>query len=344
MQKINFLLLFVVVSFTACQPNFKKGEKGLEYKIISTGSGEKLKAGDFMKMEISQIANNGKKDSILNDTRQNSGAVIEQLDSNTIPPEYYKVIAQAKKGDSIVFRILTDSMFAQNPGAMPSFFKKGCYYTTTVKLVDVFHSAAQADSARAADREIAMKKDSIESVAMMAKDDKTLQDYFKKNNIHPTKTALGTYVLILQPGTGPNADTSVVVSTNYTGRLLDGKMFDSNTDPSKGHVEPFDVNLTNDRTLGGNVIKGWKDGLQQLNKGAKAKFFIPSSLAYGKQRAGAEITPNSILVFDIEVVDIISKEKARAATVEKMKSFKLKQKLMIDSMAKLKKADAKGKE
>ena len=115
---------------------------------------------------------------------------------------------------------------------------------------------------------------------------------------------------------------------------MDGKMFDSNTDPSKGHVEPFNVNMTADRTLGGSVIKGWTDGLTLLNKGAKAKFYIPSTLAYGP-RESQDIPANSILIFDIEVVDVLTKEQAKVAVKEQIEKNKLRQKAYMDSVSKL---------
>jgi FKBP-type peptidyl-prolyl cis-trans isomerase len=81
--------------------------------------------------------------------------------------------------------------------------------------------------------------------------------------------------------------------------LLNGEKFDSNVDPKFNHVQPFEF------TVGiGQVIKGWDEGLQLLNKGGKAKLIIPSSLAYGSRGAGAAIPPNSPLVFDVEVTDI----------------------------------------
>jgi hypothetical protein len=143
---------------------------------------------------------------------------------------------------------------------------------------------------------------------------------------------MGTYVQVIQPGTGALLDTSVVAKVNYTGMTMDGKVFDSNTDPSKGHVEPFLVNLTNDKSLGSPVINGWYDGLKMLSKGAKAKFFIPSTLAYGKQGAGADIKPNSILMFDIDVVDVLSKEQAKGEAEKVQKERMAKQKKFLDSM------------
>ncbi|MFT3911852.1 MAG: FKBP-type peptidyl-prolyl cis-trans isomerase [Ferruginibacter sp.] len=71
-----------------------------------------------------------------------------------------------------------------------------------------------------------------------------------------------------------------------------------------------------------------------MNKGAKAKFYIPSKLGYGPYGQGDKIKADAILMFDVEVVDIISKEKARADEKQKMEEFKLKQKAFNDSMTK----------
>ncbi len=338
MRKIYVsLALVTLAAFSACKDQaFKKGEAGLEYKIISNGKGETIKMGDYMQLHLGQYYNNGKVDSLMNDTRNSGGPIIEIVDSISTPPAYFKILSQVKKGDSVVIRVLTDSAFAKYPGSMPTFFKKGNYLITTVKVMNIFKTSDQADSARQAEMAASIRRDSINSIAQMEKDNKTLEEYLKKNNIKTVKTPLGTYVEIIQQGTGPLIDTSVVVKTNYTGRLLNGKMFDSNTDPSKGHVEPLTVNMTNDISLGQPVIKGWTDGFKVLSNGAKAKFYIPSPLAYGSKSAGPDITPNSILVFDIDVLNVLSKEQANAEIKERLSKMKEKQKRYRDSIAALK--------
>jgi hypothetical protein len=69
-----------------------------------------------------------------------------------------------------------------------------------------------------------------------------------------------------------------------------------------------------------------------LNKGAVAKFYIPSTLAYGKQGSGSDIKPNSILIFDIEVLDVLNKEVVRADNAERVKTMKENQKRYMDSV------------
>lgn len=100
-------------------------------------------------------------------------------------------------------------------------------------------------------------------------------------------------IIIHQQGSGPNADFGSSVVVHYTGYLLDGTEFDTTTGRS-----PFDVVVGR-----GDVIRGWDIGLRELNAGSRATFYIPSGLAYGNNRQGI-IPPNSVLIFDIEVVDI----------------------------------------
>lgn len=293
-----------------------------------------------MQMHIAQIVELSDKDSVLNDTRNGMGPAIELFDSNNIPPEYFKILSKLRLGDSLTIRILSDTLMKRNKGEMPPFVKKGRYFKTTFKLLNIFTSIAQADSARYAEMAILQRKDSIENKLTFAKEDKILQDYFRKNNINVQKAKEGTYVQIIDSGSGPTIDTTTVATVNYTGRTMDGKMFDSNTDSSKGHVEPFQVNMTNDPALGTPVIPGWTDGLRLLKKGSKAKFFIPSPLAYGKTGAGVAIAPNSILIFDIVVINVSSKEKAKAELDKKQKEFEARQKRLSDSLKNVQKMDS----
>lgn len=89
-----------------------------------------------------------------------------------------------------------------------------------------------------------------------------------------------------------------VLVMNYTGRLTDGTVFDSNVDPKFNHVEPFKF------TLGaGQVIKGWDEGLVGMKVGEKKTLTIPPEKGYGSRAVGA-IPANSTLIFDVELVGI----------------------------------------
>jgi hypothetical protein len=88
------------------------------------------------------------------------------------------------------------------------------------------------------------------------------------------------------------------------------------------------------------VIKGWTYGLVFLNKGAKAKLYIPSPLGYGSQSQGDAIPANSILIFDVEVADIQSKDQAKAAAKEMIEKNKIRQKAYMDSLNRVRITDS----
>jgi FKBP-type peptidyl-prolyl cis-trans isomerase len=145
---------------------------------------------------------------------------------------------------------------------------------------------------------LAMSIANVNAQSQAEKDDAILQKFFKDTKVKAQKTASGLYYVILQKGTGENAKAGQQVTVNYTGRTMEGNVFDSNTDPKFMHVEPFTFSLG-----GHQVIAGWDEGIALLNKGAKAILYIPSPMAYGAASPSAAIPPNSIMIFDVELLD-----------------------------------------
>ncbi len=143
----------------------------------------------------------------------------------------------------------------------------------------------------------AMAQSPADKTSQQAIDDKQLNDYFKQHGIRAQK-ANGIYYTISKPGSGPKIKPGQTVTIDYTGHLLSGAMFDSNTDPRFQHMDPLVF-----RVGTGRVIKGWEVGLQLLSNGSTATLYIPSGMAYGAAGRG-KIPPNSILVFDIAVTDV----------------------------------------
>jgi FKBP-type peptidyl-prolyl cis-trans isomerase len=92
-----------------------------------------------------------------------------------------------------------------------------------------------------------------------------------------------------------------VVAMNYTGKLSEGTVFDSNVDPKFGHVEPFVFPLG-----AGKVIAGWDKGIVGMKIGEKKTLVIPPEEAYGASGYPPVIPPNATLTFEVELIDIIS--------------------------------------
>jgi peptidyl-prolyl cis-trans isomerase A (cyclophilin A) len=133
-----------------------------------------------------------------------------------------------------------------------------------------------------------LKKDN-ELTELIKKNKQTIEEISKGY----LETHSGLRYTILSKVDGESPNKGDIVKVHYKGQLLDGTVFDS----SYKRNEPieFEVGL-------GKVIPGWDEGIMLLNKGEKAKFVIPSDLAYGESGAGGVIPPNATLVFEVELL------------------------------------------
>ena len=109
------------------------------------------------------------------------------------------------------------------------------------------------------------------------------------------KTSSGLRYKILKKGDGEKAQKNKTVSVHYKGQLSDGTVFDS----SYKRNQPIEFSLGM-----GQVIRGWDEGVALLKVGDKARFVIPSNLAYGSRGAGRVIPPNTNLIFDVELMSV----------------------------------------
>lgn len=110
-------------------------------------------------------------------------------------------------------------------------------------------------------------------------------------------TPSGLQYEVLTEGDGPRPEANDQVEVHYTGKLIDGTVFDSSVD--RGMPATFGVT---------QVIPGWVEALQLMKAGSKWRLFIPSKLAYGPNGApGSPIGPNATLIFDVELLKVIGK-------------------------------------
>ena len=103
----------------------------------------------------------------------------------------------------------------------------------------------------------------------------------------------GLQYKIIEEGTGEQPSSTDIVTVHYRGTLIDGTQFDSSYDRDEHATFPLN-----------GVIAGWTEGFQYLKEGTKAILYIPSDLAYGPQHRSAEITPNSTLIFEVELISV----------------------------------------
>lgn len=152
-------------------------------------------------------------------------------------------------------------------------------------------------------QEMAMKKQTEEADKNKTKSAEFLE---KNKTAEGVKvTASGLQYIVVSEGTGPMPTKTDTVKCHYKGTLTTGEQFDSSYD--RGQPAEFPV---------GGVIPGWTEALQMMKVGSKYKLFIPAELAYGASgRPG--IPPNSALVFEVELLDIVKAGAAPAAPAPK---------------------------
>ena len=127
------------------------------------------------------------------------------------------------------------------------------------------------------------------AAAEIAKGAKVLEE--NKKNPEVKETASGLQYMVLQEGKGEHPNAKSKVTVHYTGKLIDGTVFDSSVDRGEPISFPLD-----------RVIAGWTEGLQLMTPGSKYRFFIPYNLAYGEQGAPGAIPGGATLIFDVELI------------------------------------------
>jgi FKBP-type peptidyl-prolyl cis-trans isomerase FkpA len=312
MRKAAFFLLFAgmsIITLAQTTPDtlgYTKASDGSSYKIFSAVNGIKLNKGNFMEMNVSASY----RDSILFSTNEDGMPQYGLYDTANFPAPFKEVFNNIHVGDSVILKVSTDSILAK--GQAPDFMQSGQYIYQHYVITNVYNTKEQVDSAQqthaAVASAIAEKRQQeqlthilADNKDQIAKDSKTIEAWLVKNKLKAIKGKWGSYLVIKKAGMGKKLTTGDVASIKYTGRSFSTKKaFDSNIDPAFKHPEPYDV------VIGqlGTVILGWNDALNEMQKGTKATVYIPSSLAWGSQGAPPDISPDEIVVFDMEVVGL----------------------------------------
>ncbi|MCB0698867.1 MAG: FKBP-type peptidyl-prolyl cis-trans isomerase [Chitinophagales bacterium] len=267
---------------------FIQMEGGLEYRIVKHGEGTAHPDfGDYIELHLSTYVD----DSMIFETRsamQGEPAPV-QLQKPPYNGDMMMALRKLKAGDSAVVHVDIDSLVKAGVPKM-DWMKLGVgqkmeYRIQMVSVKTQEHK--QQEEAAAAEKQVVI-------------DDDMIKTYMKDNKITGAqKTASGLYYTIDRQGKGAKPEVGDQVTVNYTGKLLNGEVFDSNVDPAFNHVQPFQFFLGK-----GMVIKGWDEGVALLDQGTKATLYIPSGMAYGKSSPSPKIPANSVMIFDVELLEI----------------------------------------
>ncbi len=300
MKILNVLFLAALVALVSCGSNEKETPSGMKFTVVKKGDGILPKTGEVVVFQFRFIDS---KDSVWGETTKGLPAAVLTNDSTALVSEdgMTQMLRMVSKGDSVIVNFTVSKFFKDLVKAPVPI---GVDSTRTLMYQIRIDSIMSQDDFTTYQMEL-MERQSREQMAI---DDVLIDKYLTENNITAIKTESGLRYVITQPGTGALAQSGQTAKVNYTGYLLDGQYFDSSVQSvaeAKGlfnpmrTYEPFEVVI--DQT---GVIQGWHEALKLMNKGSKATFYIPSPMAYGPQQRSAVIKENSILVFDIEMVDV----------------------------------------
>jgi FKBP-type peptidyl-prolyl cis-trans isomerase FkpA len=272
-------LLNLTSSIFAQNQNFMTSPNGLKYKILkSEANSRKIQMDDLIDF---QLTVQNYKDSLIGSQTYKSVSVTPPINKIDVR-EIFGLLSQ---GDSALCVVSVDSVVKLSGEEPPKFFPKGTSVKYFFKILAV--------------------KSRTE---IQATESKVLSEYAQKNNLKVQTTASGLQYTMLIQGAGRRPNQGETVRVNYTGKLLNGKVFDTSLDYVAQANNLFNPNRPY-QPLGfalgqGQVIKGWDEGISLLTLGSKAILLIPSYLAYGERGAGGDIPPNSPLVFEVELVGI----------------------------------------
>ncbi len=160
-------------------------------------------------------------------------------------------------------------------------------------ITDVFNGSAKLSDAEAqvAVQDFFNHKAEEQAKAAKAEGENFLAENAKKEGVKTLPS--GLQYKVLREGNGRKPSATDQVECHYEGTLINGQVFDSSY--RRGETATFGLN---------QVIKGWTEGLQLMQEGAKYRFFIPYDLAYGERGAGQSIPPYAALIFDVELIKV----------------------------------------
>lgn len=160
-------------------------------------------------------------------------------------------------------------------------------------ITDVFNGDAKLSDAeaKAAVQDFFSRKAEEQAKAAKAEGENFLAENAKKEGVKTLPS--GLQYKVLREGDGRKPSATDKVECHYEGTLINGEVFDSSY--RRGETATFGLN---------QVIKGWTEGLQLMQEGAKYRFFIPYDLAYGERGAGQSIPPYAALIFDVELIKV----------------------------------------
>ncbi len=284
------VVMLVAVTMLACSskyPGYDKTESGLYYKLFKAGKDTvKAQVGDWVSLNMKYTY----KDSTLFDSKTAMPTALRfRLPEPEFKGDIYEGLRMLSVGDSADFIINADSLFTKTfrQPSRPAFIDTNSVVHFYITMV------------------------SIEKPAdLIKKEEESLKKYIDEKKITAAPTASGLYYLETQAGKGAKLDSGQWVKAHFAVSLIDGKKVFATQDRG----EPMDIEVGKRFDT-----QGFDEGLRMMVKGTKATLIVPSKIGFGENGHSTLIPPYSTVIYDVEVVDVMSKAAHEKEMKEKNK-------------------------
>lgn len=303
MKKVfTFALVALTMAafMTGCKSDkFKTTKDGLKYRFITENpSGNQAQPGDVIVGEMTL-----KLDTVvLFSNEGNPDRILQVMAEGMFKGDIQEGLQMLHVGDKAIFAIEADSMarFFQE-SQMPPMYQRGAgqLFTYEISVSDIVTKEELA-------QEQANMMEQVQHNQEHEGED--LKAYIDANFPNAKPTASGLYIIVNKKGDGPKVAAGKTVSMDYTGRLLDGTIFDSSREADAKEAGKYNAQRPYEPmtyVVGQQpLIPGWDEGVMGQTEGSDITIVMPSSLGYGARGAGNDILPYSPLRFDITIVSV----------------------------------------
>ncbi|MEO6884192.1 MAG: FKBP-type peptidyl-prolyl cis-trans isomerase [Bacteroidia bacterium] len=296
MKKIFFLLLFSSLCFVfSCQKKtekhvgFTETDSGLFYKLQSFEDSRKRPViGNYLEL---QMVYKTEKDSVFLNTQEalysDGAAFIPFKSKPSFSGSFEEYFPEMNEGDSLTFLVNADSLCNQflKLKTLPVFIHSGSLVKIETKLVKILTADEYS-------KEMAHLQEMTDDMDLIERE--KLQHYLKTEKLNLSPISSGIYYLPEKDGTGKNAEEGTSVRVNYKGYFMDGRLFDSTRVPFEFVLGEQD-----------QVIAGLASGISLMKQGGKAKFIIPSQLAFGENGSSNKmVPPYTTVIYEVELLNV----------------------------------------
>ncbi len=276
--------IILIASTLSCKQSqsYKKSDKGFEYIIRKQNkTGKTVKENNILEIKLKYYNSS---DSLLFNSADLDGKFRIQVGKSDKDGIFQDAVKMLKTGDSASFLIPADNFYKKTlKDSVPKFIHQNEKLRFEIKIKKIITE----EQLKKEYEQYLLKKE--------AEERQILKEYLTAENITQKPEKSGIYIIKLQNGKGKKADTGKIVTINFVGKYINGKVFDSSIAKNK----PLTFKLGNPY-----AIPAWNEAIKTMREGEKIRLIAPSKTAYGAEGLKNYVPPFTTLIYDIKLLKV----------------------------------------